>query len=307
MRITEILTESQLEQLDEGPLGSIGSAIGKGVGGLAKGVGAVAGGIAGIGRAAKKGYEVGKATVAGDPVPDQEPPDSRVAPAAQTRTAPAPAPTAAAPAPAAAAPDPTAKGGGVAAQPAATDVNKAGPTGTAPAQNLTGAAKTAADRTAAVTKTQNANQAGQTMYAQVKANIDKLDKKGKQRILQLLQKSLTQPAPAAGPGSKTAGTTPAGQPRVEPDLNAPAGGKTAPAAPTSAEPVKGKQKKAAPAAAPSQAEIDADRQRLMGPGSESKLNKNAALAETLSSRIEQHKKKMFETGIASGEISVFAK
>jgi mRNA-degrading endonuclease RelE of RelBE toxin-antitoxin system len=35
------------------------------------------------------------------------------------------------------------------------------------------------------------------MYAQVKANVDKLDKKGKQRILQLLQKSLQQPDPAA--------------------------------------------------------------------------------------------------------------
>jgi hypothetical protein len=104
------------------------------------------------------------------------------------------------------------------------------------------------------------------MYAQVKANVDKLDKKGKQRLLQLLQKSLAAPATkpaaapaaaapaaaAAGPGSATVPAGPAGAPRTEPNLNAPADG--------------GK-KKSAPkkAAAPSQAEIDADRARLMGP------------------------------------------
>jgi hypothetical protein len=39
------------------------------------------------------------------------------------------------------------------------------------------------------------------VYAQVKANVDKLDKKGKQRILQMLQKSLTAPAPKAAPAA----------------------------------------------------------------------------------------------------------
>ena len=34
------------------------------------------------------------------------------------------------------------------------------------------------------------------MYSQIKANINKLDKKGKQQIMQLLQKSLAQPAAA---------------------------------------------------------------------------------------------------------------
>jgi len=61
MRITEILTESQLAQLDEGPIGSalgaVGRGIGKAVGGVAKGVGAVAGGVVGAGRALKKGYQ----------------------------------------------------------------------------------------------------------------------------------------------------------------------------------------------------------------------------------------------------------
>jgi hypothetical protein len=148
------------------------------------------------------------------------------------------------------------------------------------------------------------------MYAQVKANVDKLDKKGKQRLLQLLQKSLAAPATkpaaaapaaaapaapsAAGPGSATVPAGPAGAPRTEPNLNAPAdGGKKKPA-----------PKKAA---APSQAEIDADRERLMGPNSESIVKKYPALSETLASRIEQHKRKMFEAGIVRGEISIFAK
>jgi len=91
----------------------------------------------------------------------------------------------------------TAAGGGAGKQPAAKDINAAGPKGTAPAKPVTGQAKTAADKTAAATKGQDAAGAGQTMYAQVKANIDKLDKKGKQRIMQLLQKSLAQPAPSA--------------------------------------------------------------------------------------------------------------
>jgi hypothetical protein len=44
MRINEILTESQLQQIEEGPiLNKIGSVVGGAARGLAKGVGAVAG------------------------------------------------------------------------------------------------------------------------------------------------------------------------------------------------------------------------------------------------------------------------
>lgn len=190
MKISEILVESQ--QVDEGPiLNKIGAGIGKVAGTVAKGIGAVAGGVVGAGKALAKGYQAGKTTVggAGD----------------DTDTAPADNAAGASTTPAATKQPATAKGGGVATQPAATDVNKAGPAGTAPAQNLQGVAKAAADKTAAATQSQNAGQAGQTMYATVKANIDKLDKKGKQRILQLLQKSMA--APEATP---TAGKAPAG-------------------------------------------------------------------------------------------------
>lgn len=203
MKITELLTESQ-EQLDEGPLGSLGKAIGKGVGGLAKGVGAVAGGVAGIGRAVKKGYASGKATVAGDPDPYANDFKNQPAAAGADDEAPAAAPAGGrAPAAPAAAP---AGSSAPAAEPTATTppstqaINKAGPAGTAPVKAQTGQASKALAKTTDVMAQQGADKAGQTMYAQVKANIDKLDKKGKQRILQLLQKSLAQ-APAAAPAA----------------------------------------------------------------------------------------------------------
>ena len=53
--------------------------------------------------------------------------------------------------------------------------------------------------------------AGGTQYAQVKANIDKLDKKGKQRILQLLQKQVGS-APAATTKPAAGGGAPAADP-----------------------------------------------------------------------------------------------
>jgi hypothetical protein len=66
MHVYEILIESKSKkQLDELDLGKIGKSIGKGVGATAKGIGAVAGGIAGIGAAAKKGYQAGKGVVSG--------------------------------------------------------------------------------------------------------------------------------------------------------------------------------------------------------------------------------------------------
>jgi hypothetical protein len=299
MKITEILVESQ--QLDEGPLlNKIGSAIGKGAGALAKGVGAVAGGVAGAGTAIKKGFQAGKDTVAqaGDD-----------APAAATAK-----PAAGAPATAQSA----APVGGATAQPTAGDVNKAGPAGTAPAKPLQGQAKVAADKTAAATAGQNQAAAGQTMYSQVKANIDKLDKKGKQRILQLLQKSIAAPAagaaPAAAPAAEpaatpapAAATTPA--PAAEPAATTPAPAATAPAAEPAAAPtttaptkrtggrvkgqlsqdpraVKRREANAAKtkqqAQTPNQAEIDADRNRIMGVTSDSIVRRQPMMSESFS-------------------------
>jgi hypothetical protein len=246
MRIQEILIESH--QLDEGPiLNKIGSAVGKGVGALAKGVGAVAGGVAGLGAAAKKGFQAGKATVStggddADPAATGAPAGAAGgaggagaaggAPATKKPAAGgATAGTSTKPkgfiagvkagqtqglsafndpnvvgssssgaAPTAGKEDP-APAAGATTPPSATDINKAGPKGTAQAKPIQGTvAKQAAAKTGAALAGQDQAQAGQTMYSQVKANVDKLDKKGKQRILQLLQKSLTAPEakPAAG-------------------------------------------------------------------------------------------------------------
>jgi hypothetical protein len=159
MKINEILVEST--QLDEGPFGdaakNVGTKVGKAVGGVAKGVGAVAGGIAGIGQAVKKGYQTGKVTVAGD---DEDAPEVQPA-----------------------------------AAPNAQQNNQTGPKGTAPAKPVTGIAKQAMQKIGqAMGGASDPEQAGQTLYAQVKSQVSQLDKKGKQRILQLLQKSLAQPA-----------------------------------------------------------------------------------------------------------------
>ena len=346
MRINELLVESQ--QLDEGPFGT---AVGKAVGGLAKGVGAVAGGVAGMGKAFKKGFSSGKATVAGDPDPNDEPAAAAEKPAVGGAQQPATPPAA----------EPV---GGATAQPSAGDINKAGPAGTAAAKPLQGAAKIAADKTASATAGQDQAAAGQTMYATVKANIDKLDKKGKQRILQLLQKSIAAPAGGAAPAPAApapaapapaapapAAPAPAAPERVAPPGEEPAAGGAAapaadPAAPAAdpaapaATPGKPNIRKpralkpaAAPAAdpaaapvkqrtggrvkgqlsqdpravkrreanaaknkqqaqAPDQAEIDADRERMMGNFTDS---------------VQRHKQRMVAEAFSRGEISLFRK
>jgi hypothetical protein len=217
MRINEILTESQLEQLDEGPIGSalgaVGRGIGKAVGGVAKGVGAVAGGVVGAGRALKKGYQAGKAVVGDDPDPNAGQPgytDPTAAPAGGG------APAAARGGAPAAAPAAVPSG----AAPSTQDINAAGPAGTAPAKPQTGAAGAALAKTTAAVDKQTSTKAGETVYAQVKANVDKLDKKGKQRILQLLTKSIATPDPKSAAGGAAApATTP---PAAEPTAAAPA-------------------------------------------------------------------------------------
>ena len=367
MRITEILTESQLEQLDEGPmLNKFGTAVGNVAGGVAKGVGAVAGGIAGMGSAFKKGFDRSKGIV-GQGGDYEAPPDAPAPPKAGT-----PAPTAAA-APAAAAPEapgaaaaPAAASGdagmSTTTPPSAAEINAQGPKGTAPAKAQTGdAGKALAKSTAVVDKQQAASQtkANQTVYAQIKANVDKLDKKGKQQILQLLQKSMSAPAPAATPAkpgaapakpgaAPTAGAGAFGQMAqqlakggaAEPTAAAAPGAAAAPAEPTAATPAAATPAAATPAAKAQtltpqqQAAQAATKARLQGTkaagksvaasttggfkagvagarakgiATAGKINHGNALSETLAQRVETHKQKMFETGLAQGTISVFRK
>lgn len=102
-----------------------------------------------------------------------------------------------------------------------------------PAQNSPStSAPAAAPASSAPAAAPSAPAAGsQTLYAQVRSQVDKLDKKGKQRILQVLQKSLGQPAPSAAPtaapAAKPATTkaptgkpTPAKSPKTAPAASA---------------------------------------------------------------------------------------
>jgi hypothetical protein len=215
-------------------------------------------------------------------------------------------------------------------------------------------------KTDAVTDKQTSTKAGETVYAQVKANVDKLDKKGKQRILQLLTKSMAAPAPKPGapkPGAPKApaGGAPAAGAAPVADPAAPAAGAAAdPAAPANTmanAPVSatntaaadnpnqqppattgrtqggGRKKgelsqtpKAVAGRAATKARQDAAaKANAAGAGAfgqmanrlpqqnASKNNYGNALSEALAQRVEMHKQKMFETGLARGTVSVFRK
>jgi hypothetical protein len=158
---------------------------------------------------------------------------------------------------------------------------------------------------AAATAGAGAEKAGQTLYAQVKAQVGQLDKKGKQRILQLLQKSLQQTPAAPAKGAAPA-VDPAAAPATEPAApaaqTAPAT-TAAPATEPAAKPKRTRNKKTAAAPAPqqSQAEIDAERERIMGPTSDSIIRTGNNLAETLLKAIAAEKRRM----VAEGKISIF--
>jgi hypothetical protein len=230
MRINEILVESTLE---EGPiLNKIGSGIGKAAGTVAKGVGAVAGGIAGIPGAVKKGFQAGKSTVAGGGDTDA---GGQAAPAASGGAAPAAGTQAA---PAAKQPGLLQKigqaagdfkkgfqqGSGQPAEPAAQAPAANTQAPTANTQAPTANTQAPAQAPAAGAQQPAAAPTG-TAYAQVKAGVDKLDKKGKQRILQALQKEVGTPAAAAPtttskPAGLQAGGSAQGQSTAPADPNA---------------------------------------------------------------------------------------
>jgi len=325
MRITELLTESETQHLEEGPiLNKIGSAVGNAARGVANTVGAVAGGVVGAGRAMKKGYQAGKAFVGDDPDPNAGQPgyDAGGSAAAPKTTA-----AGAAPAPSGTAPS-------------AQAINAKGPAGTAPATAQTGAAGQALAKTTAAVDQQTTAKAGQTVYAQVKANVDKLDKRGKQRILQLLQKSMAAPEPKPAAGAAPAATTPpAAAPAAEPTTAAAAPANTMANAPVSATntaaadnpnqppPKKtggkvagqvsqtpnairkrnARRDKANAAATTGGAGAFNQMAQQATQQNAGKVNYGNALSEALAQRVEMHKQKMFETGLSQGTISVFRK
>jgi hypothetical protein len=185
------------QQLDEG----IGSAIGKAAGWTAGAVGAAGRKIGQAWDDAKAGYAAGKAR--------WNPTAAPGAPAAPAPATGGPAPATGGPAPTAPVPAPAAPAPGGPAPTAPAPAAPTSPAPTAPAPAPAGPAPTAP-----------APQV--SPYKQVQSLITKLDKKGKQRILALLQKQLgiapaaptspapTAPAPAAptAPAPATGGPTP---------------------------------------------------------------------------------------------------
>jgi hypothetical protein len=180
------------------------------------------------------------------------------------------------------------------------------------------------------------------VYAQVKANVNKLDKKGKQRILQLLQKSVAAPVPKAPPATTAApepttavepaaATTAAPEPTtaVEPAAATTAAPEptTLPADNSNQQQTKkrgGRVKGAGPSMTPSavrrrETRAAAAKQSKVGNAvmgnmanqlsqqNASKINYGNALSEALAARVEMHKQKIFETGLSKGTISVFRK
>jgi hypothetical protein len=300
-------------------LNKFGTAVGNVAGGVAKGVGAVAGGIAGIGSAFKKGFDRSKGIVGqgGDYVA----PDDVPAPPKAGTPAPVKAGAAAAPQPQGridpTMDEPATEPASTTTPPSAAEINAQGPKGTAPAKAQTGdAGKVLAKSTAVVDKQQAQNQekANQTVYAQVKANVDKLDKKGKQRILQMLQKSLTAPAPKAAPAAAAPAAAPAAAAAAAPAAAAPAaaaparGGKVAGQVSQTPGAVAKRGKRAAAKSASSVGnKVMGNMVNTLQQQNASKINSGNALSETLAQRVETHKQKMFETGLARGTISVFRK
>jgi len=244
MKINEILIESQLQ---EGPmLDKFGKAVGGVASGVAKGVGAVAGGIAGMGSAFKKGFSAGKTTVAGDEAPAKPSMVGDLAKglgkdaykgatgydlpgqdkASLKKKA---AQGGAAPAPAATGAAPAAT-----TAPAATGTTPAA-TGAAPATAKPAAAKPAATGAAPAAAP---NPKADTAYAQAQKAIAGLAPKQKSQLVKMLQSDPAVTAAAKAPAAKAPASKMANTPVSKTNTAKPGN--------------------------PNQAEIDADRAKIMG-------------------------------------------
>ena len=300
MRVNDLIVES--EQLDE----LTAADVGRGVGKVAKGAGAVAGGVAGAWDAAKKGFQSGRATVAGEPDPNAAPTT------AQDINAAGPTGTA----------------------PAKTVAGAAGAAIQKTAQALTGKSP------------QQTSQAIYAQIKSQINQLDDKGKKQIMQLLQksMAQKPAAapaQPAAQAQPAEPAAEPTqaaqqPAAEPAAQPAQQA------APAAAPAAEPAP--QQQAGGQLTPQQiaakkAELknrraggtstgttasgfkqytkDASSQRIVGANPDgspkiqqikaSKINLGNNLSEALAQKVEMNKRKMFESSLASGKTSIFKK
>ena len=288
MKLNELLTESQhaeLTMLKEGPIGAIGRGIAKGIGGLAKGAGM----IAGIGKGLKTAYQKGKATSAAhiggdvpartDPAaqatydkeyarlttPQAQPAAAAAAPA-QTAAPAAPAQTAA---PAAGATPDAATQARIAAAPQGYDTETGKPN---PAPSAKPAAAPAAQPAAA----EQPAAAPAADITKIQQTISKLPPEQKKEIVDILQAdpAIKKAAPAPAAEKPAAPAQPAAAPA--------AGGEQKPGfLKTATDKIQDKAKAQA-GTKPSQAEIDADRARIMGPTSDSIVRKQPAIVEGFS-------------------------
>jgi hypothetical protein len=338
MRVNDLIVESQ--QLDE----LTGAGLAKGVNKVTTGLGAVAGGVRGAVDAAKKGFQAGRAAVAGGGAAPEEDPATTAADAN--------------------------KQGPAGTAPAQTQTGAAG---TALAKSAQAVAGAGTDK-----------KQGDALYAQIKASIGQLDPAGKKKILQLVQKSLAEKPPAQNAEPKQSmadkiaaaqGEKSAAEPAAEPATDSGAIGamanqlgatpntmanapvsKTNTAKPGNpnavAEPA---QQAAAPAAEPAQQQTggkltaaqqaamkaklkgqraagqtagttssgfkqytkDASSQRIVGANPDgspkiqqikaSKINIGNNLSEALARKVEIQKRKMFESNLVNGTVSVFKK
>lgn len=317
MKITDLIVES--EQLDELTAAGVGQGIGK----AADAVGAVAGGVKGAWQAAKKGFEKGRATVAGETPPQQA--------AAPQTTAPATQNGAAAPG----GEDPVAlqqqadkleaelkivKGkiasaSKAAATPAAPEAPKQSMADkVAAAQQPAAAPEAPADPTqqAAAPATDPATTPAEP--AGGKGTGQNFDPQTGKPISQYGQK---QAATSAEPAPQTA-TTPAADPAATPAAN---GKLTAAQQAAKVAELKGKRAAGKTAGTTgsgfSQYVDKASGERIVGADAQgnpitkkinaSKINLGNTLSESLAEKIEQYKRKLFETGLANGTSSVFKK
>jgi Meckel syndrome type 1 protein len=316
MKITDLIAEQQIDELTA-------AGVGQGVGKAAGAVGAVAGGVKGAWQAAKKGFEKGRATVAGETPPQAAPAAGTAAPAAGT-AAPAAAPGQAAPAAQGDANDPA----GIQQQIKQKELEL---------KDLQGklrAAQKGADNAAKAEKdaaqTQQAQQVAKAPAAEpattapaAEPTAPAADAATQARIAAAPQgydtetgKPIATPAAAPEP-TQQAATTPAAEP------TAPAADSKLTAAQQAAMKAKLQGKRAAGQTAGTTASgfkqytKDASSQRVVGANPDgspkiqtikaSKINTGNNLSESLARKIEQHKRKMFETGLTNGTSSVFVK
>jgi hypothetical protein len=277
MKITELLVESQ--QLDEGPFTQ---AIGKVGGKIAKG-------IANVGKDLKTGFKAGYSgeEPPADPAAKVEPTMAPVKAsqaarvkkqAAPAKVAATTAPSAPAAEPAPAAAEPTATSAAPAAEPAPAAADNTGPDVAAMKKELDTLLKNYEDDLAM----QNKN------WKFVMPKVNALEK----QVASLVAAGSAAPAaevPAAEPETKRRG------------------GKVAGELSQSASAVRRREQRARGKAAPSQAEIDADRERNIGITSDSVIRTGLSLSETLARKVQEHKQRMFETALVNGQHSIFKK